>query len=828
MVNAAKPRRKHWWQGILARSLFAVIGMALLLGGASGLIVSQTIGEREHQKAVRALNELLDTVESTASIASFANDEQLAAEVARGLLRNSDVLRVVIRSGERELAHVERIRAAAAPAANPGKVGAGESAALPASLSNALLRPLISPFKKNEVIGEIVLDADWPAIDARVSENAKDTVKLLMGQMALIVAVVAALMIHLVIRPIKKTSDQMHDFGPSSGMLLGIPEGHENTEIGSLVMGFNDLTGRLMSTLEQERALQKQQAVAQRKYQILFEQAASGIFIADRDGCLESFNHAFVELTWLPAQPDKAVYLTDPGWRTPESLLSLLRRCLDDSAHGGLVEDDFILDGQRGDERWLHVAVIPLGDGSVQGSVTDVTLRKKEELNARHLAHTDSLTGFANRTGLQQALSVIAQDSPPFALVMVDLDGFKQINEAMGFAVGDQLLLMLAARIREFAHEKDSIFRIGGDEFALVLASEHTRGTTRERLDRLLVMLASPYEFSVQDKMQKIALGASVGVAFYPADGQDLHQLLRNAELALNDARVAGGHVYRYFEPAMLTAVEHRQRLEDDLRHALRAGDLYLAFQPIVDLATLKTTGAETLLRWSHPVRGMVSPDIFIPLAEEVGLIGEIGLMVLEGACRQLAVWRQAGLDLYVSVNVSVRQIPDDLPPAVVIGLLKQYGLPPGAIALEITEGVLMRDVAVAQTWIASLGVAGLSIYLDDFGTGYSSLSYLKRFPMGTVKIDKSFIRDMERDSSDRSLVIAIVEMCRSLGLKVVAEGVENEAQFVILRELGCNYGQGYLFSPAVRGDDFAQAAARIDAELTAGRVNAIGLAKTD
>lgn len=832
MINATGSIHRHWWQGILARSLFAVAGIAVLLGGVSSLIVSQMVGAREHQQAVQVLGELLDAVESTASIAGFANDEQLAAEVVRGLMRNSDVLRVVIRSGERELARAERERSPNnSSGTSPSKAGATDDPKVVQSkaLPSPLVRPLMSPFKKNEVIGEIMLDADWPLIDARVKENAKDVVMLLLGQMALIVAVVAVMMIHFILRPIKNTSDQMQNLGPASGMLLEVPRGHENTEIGHLIGGINNLTDRLVFTLEQERALQQQQAVAQRKYQILFEQAASGIFIADRDGRLDSFNRAFADLTWLPMPSETSDRkLTEPNWSEPGQLLDLLRISLDGAAHNGLGEGDFLLVGRRDDERWLHLALTTLGDGSVQGAITDVTLRKKEEMSAHRLASTDSLTGLANRTGLQQMFSVMSPNSPPFTLALIDLNGFARINEAMGFAVGDQLLLLVAARIRAFLHEKDSAFRIGGDEFVLLLADGHTRGTVRERLDNFLATLAPPYALDAQDNPKDIFLGISAGVAFYPDNGSDLLQLLRNAELALHEARSAGKHAYCYFDPAMLVVIEQRHRLEDDLRHALRAGDMYLAFQPIIDLATLQTTGAETLLRWSHPERGMVPPDVFIPLAEEVGLIGEIGLMVLEGACRQSSLWRKAGLDLYVSVNVSARQIPDDLPPEVVIGLLKQYDLPPEAIAIEITEGVLMRDVAVAQAWIASLGAAGLSIYLDDFGTGYSSLSYLKRFPMDTVKIDKSFIRDMERDRSDRSLVSAIIEMCRSLGLKVVAEGVENEAQLVILRELGCNYGQGYLFSPAVPGDDFAQVVARIDGDLIAGRVSAIGLTKAD
>jgi diguanylate cyclase (GGDEF)-like protein/PAS domain S-box-containing protein len=805
MVSAS-----HWWQGILARSLFAVVGIAVLLGGAASLIISRTIGEQEREHAVQGLSELIDTVENTASIASFAKDEQLAVEVVQGLLRNTDVLRVVIRAGDSELARAERVPKADAQQSKVGPDGAA---------SWQVARRLTSPFKRSEVVGDIVLDADWLAIDARINKTILDTVLFLSWQMALVVAALVSSMFFLVVRPIKATSDRLHRLDAASGTQLDVPEGHDNSEIGRLVGDINDLTGRLVATLDQERALRQQQAIAQRKYQDLFEHAASGIFVADRDGRLESFNRAFIDLIWLPRRDvTTGRTLTETGWREPEHLLALLRNSLDDRIGDTALEDDFLLDGWRDDERWVHVAVMPLGDGSVQGTVTDVTQRKYEELSARRLAITDPLTGFANRTGLQNVLATIAAQSPAFSLLLLDLDGFKQINDAMGFPVGDQLLLMVAARMRAFLHEGDGVARIGGDEFVLILAYDHERAAVDARVDRLLLLLGQPYVLNVQEqKLEGIMISASVGVALYPADGDDLHQLLRSAELALNSVRAAGGHDYRYFDPALLAAVEHRRRIEDDLRRALDAGEFHLAFQPIVDLASGQLVGAEALLRWTHPERGAVSPEIFIPLAEDIGLIGEIGLMVLDEACRQVAAWRRAGLDIYVSVNVSVRQIPDALPPLAVSSMLKQHGLPVEAIVIEITEGVLMSDVTTAQTWIDSLRVAGFRIYLDDFGTGYSSLSYLKRFPMDTVKIDKSFIHDMAADNSDRTLVEAIITMAGSLGLKVVAEGVETASQLDILRQIGCGYGQGYLFSRPVKGEDFPHVAARINAAAISG-----------
>lgn len=794
--------RIRWWHGILARSFLAVLAVVLLMGAFSTAWVNRVVSDRMHQQATTKLGELLDTVESTASIACFVGDEQLAMEVAQGLLRNSEVLHVVIQAGQRELVVAER---------GPAKVSPGETATSGEEIPG-VSRTLRSPFNSQEVIGSITLKADWKAIEAWMQRNSFFTSMLLAGQIVLVIIATLAAIFFLVLRPIKKTSDQLHHLDAASGGRLGIPEGHERTEVGRLVDDINHLTGRLVETLDQERALRRQQEVDQLKYQDLFNNAGSGIFVADRQGYLDSFNRAFVELTWLPKQRGNARRrLADSYWQAPEQLLAMIDASLGDTSGHGTLGDDYMIYGRRGDERWLHVTVMPLGDGSVQGTVTDVTQRKNEELSAKRLAVTDALTGFANRGGLHRAFAELAPDSERFALVMLDLDGFKQINDALGFPVGDEILLGVAARLREMLAGGDYVARIGSDEFALVLAGESDRQAIAARIEQLAGRLAQPYTIRAEAARTPLTVGTSIGIALYPHDGIDIQQLLRAAELALNSARAAGGCIYKFFDPALQAAAEHRRRLEDDLRAAVAARELQLAFQPIVDLVTGRLAGAEVLLRWPHPQRGFVPPDVFVPLAEEIGLIGAIGLVVLDGACRHAALWRNSGLNIYVSVNVSVRQIPNDLPLVVVLDILRRHGLPPDAIVFEITEGVLMSNVSVAQTWIESLRAAGLRIYLDDFGTGYSSLSYLKRFPLDTVKIDKSFIRDLHADKSDRALVDAIITMARSLGLHVIAEGVEDEAQLVLLREMGCGYGQGYYFARPVAAADFMALAARIN-----------------
>jgi diguanylate cyclase (GGDEF)-like protein/PAS domain S-box-containing protein len=793
-----------WWRGLVPRSLIVVFVVVILLAAISSVLVSNSVHYRESQQATKALNELVEAVANTASIASFTQDEQLASEVVHGLMSNTDVLRVSIRSTDSVLASAERDNS--------------ESLYTDGELDGQIRYPLMSPFLPGELVGEIVLDSDWRSIEARINKSTKESLLIQIGQMALVVIITAAIMFFLVVQPIKLISDRLHSLGGNTGNLLAVPRGHNDSEIGQLVGDINALTGRLVATLEQERDLQGQQVIARRKYQNLFDHAASGIFVANRKGELASFNRAFANLTWLPdSERTESRLLSDIDWHEPEKLLTMLEQSLESNSEGKEFQDDFILSGRRGNERWINVAILALGDGNVQGTIADITQRKQEEISAKHQAITDTLTGFSNRAGLQHALSDLSLSSQPFALVMVDLSGFKQINEALGFHIGDQLLLKVSVRLKKILSSDDNAARIDADEFVLLLKGEQERSALNKRMDNLLQILTEPYEVKAADRSSSannISINATVGIAFFPVDGSNLNDLLRSAELALRSSEDRSESNYHYFDPAQQAAVEHRRRLEDDLRQAILESKLELAFQPIIDISAGHMVGAEALLRWEHPEQGPISPEIFIPLAEDVGLISQIGLLVLEGACRHVAEWRDNGMDIYVSVNVSARQIPNGLSPELVHHALKQYNLPASAIVIEITEGLLMANVVLAQSWIESMRELGVRIYLDDFGTGYSSLSYLKRFPMDTVKIDRSFIRDICLDKSDRALVEAIITMASSLGLNVVAEGVEDEQQLAILNEMGCACVQGYYFSRPVKGPELAKTMMRINEEL--------------
>jgi EAL domain-containing protein (putative c-di-GMP-specific phosphodiesterase class I) len=278
---------------------------------------------------------------------------------------------------------------------------------------------------------------------------------------------------------------------------------------------------------------------------------------------------------------------------------------------------------------------------------------------------------------------------------------------------------------------------------------------------------------------------------------------LRHVELALDRAKVSGGNHFTFFDPAMAEAAERRRELESDMHIALRRQEFSLFYQPLVDLSSNRLVGAEALIRWRHPTRGLVPPDAFIPLAEETGFIVDLGFWVLEAACRQLAIWQGEGKEFYLSINISGRQIPDGMSPAWLAATCRKHGVEASRLVLEITEGVLLADANKALDWLGEVRTFGFGIYLDDFGTGYSSLSYLKRFPVDTVKIDKSFVRDMGGDKSDRALVEAIIAMARSLRLQTVAEGVEDATQLALLREMGCDRVQGYYFSKPVPCEQF-------------------------
>lgn len=422
-------------------------------------------------------------------------------------------------------------------------------------------------------------------------------------------------------------------------------------------------------------------------------------------------------------------------------------------------------------------------------------LVKNAEAHLDYLAHIDPITGLPNRHAFNErlafALARVDRQGGSAGLLLLDLDNFKIVNDTLGHHSGDILLRVVARRLLECLRSGDVLCRIGGDEFAVIL--ETTGPTDGEGVaERILSALTAPFDVDVHE----IYVTASVGISRYPEDARDLETLTRNADTAMYQAKGKGKNAFERFRPELDQRVQKRLSLENSLRKAVERGELMLYYQPQVSLKDGRLVGLEALLRWKHPDVGLISPAEFIPVAEDSGLIVPIGRWVLRTACRQVATWRDAGLGpINVSVNLSVRQTRDPHLLHDILDVLRETGVRPGQLELEITESVLMDNVNVNVDLLTRLRYEGIRLAIDDFGTGYSSMAYLKRFPIDQVKIDRTFVRDIPGNGDDEAITSAIIAMAHNLGLSVVAEGVETAAQLDFLRGAGCDIMQGYYFA---------------------------------
>lgn len=439
----------------------------------------------------------------------------------------------------------------------------------------------------------------------------------------------------------------------------------------------------------------------------------------------------------------------------------------------------------------------------------------RHDRDMRRMAYTDSLTGLANRLAFRETLDhrlmQLRGVGRQLALLFADIDDFKRVNDTLGHDVGDEVLIQFANRIREAVEraggDASELARFGGDEFVILLYAEgdHTdvRASAAQLAETLVAELSRP--IVVQDR--QVFLGTSIGVTLFPDDASGATMLMKNGDIAMYQAKVAGKNCYRFYSRAMDQAVTRRVRIEQDLRGAWERGELTLAYQPVYRVSDKTLVGAEALLRWQHPVHGQVAPSVFIDVAEQSGLIEIIGPAVVRAACKDAMRWRrEAGDDgdLFVSVNVSARQLRSGDFHEQVIAALAESGLPPRLMHIELTETAVLADEEQARQILASLREMGIKVWLDDFGTGFSGLSHLRRVPVDGVKIDRSFIADMLRDPDDLALTTAIIAMAHSLGMTVVAEGVEKEGQCDLLRSRGCDLAQGYWLGHPMNMRDFS------------------------
>ena len=406
----------------------------------------------------------------------------------------------------------------------------------------------------------------------------------------------------------------------------------------------------------------------------------------------------------------------------------------------------------------------------------------------------DALTRLPTRTHFetQLAAAVVRCDASQskLALLFIDLDGFKPVNDTFGHSAGDRVLQSVGKRLKGCAANGDVVARVGGDEFLVLLSEAGSQDDVAQRAQKIVDALAQP--FDLEDR--QVGIGCSIGIAFYPDSGQHA-KLVSRADAAMYAAKRGGGAAFCFFVPAMEDDARERFDLLRDLRMALENNELELYYQPKMDAASGKVTAAEALVRWKHPTRGMVLPTVFIPIAERFGLIRSIGQWVIDDACRQARVWLDKGLKMRVAINLSAVQMRQEDIVAQIEGALARHRVDPALLTCEITESVAMEDTKATQATFRELGAAGIHLSIDDFGTGYSSLAYLRKLPAEELKIDRSFVMDVEFSADARAVVDAVVKLAHALSLKVVAEGVENERQHAILVQLGCDELQGFLFA---------------------------------
>jgi diguanylate cyclase (GGDEF)-like protein len=554
-----------------------------------------------------------------------------------------------------------------------------------------------------------------------------------------------------------------------------------------------------MGSLARAAAIFQERTLELRNLNTRFDAAltnmSQGLVMFDAQQRLLVCNRSYKEIYRLPSDAAKA---GDTMKEVFDQFVSLGQLSPEEAAGAFEARQRLIRDGKPGtslrelaDGRTVEIVHQPMGGGGWVATHHDITDRRMAEAQIAHMAHHDALTGLANRVAfrnhMQGALARVERGEA-VAVLCLDLDRFKAVNDTLGHPAGDELLRAVAQRLKDCMREGDVLARLGGDEFAIVqVGVQEPKGVTA-LAERIIADLTAPYDINGYH----VVIGTSIGIALAPADGDSPDQLLRNADMALYKAKGEGRGTYRFFEAEMDARMQARRALETDLRKALASAQFEVFYQPIVDVLTKEVAGFEALLRWHHPERGMVSPMEFIPLAEDIGVLGPIGAWVLKQACAEAAKWPK---DISIAVNLSPCQFKSRALVLDVASALGTSGLAPHRLELEITESVLLQDTDATLAVLDELRGLGVRIAMDDFGTGYSSLSYLRKFQFDKIKIDQSFVRDLTDNPDSVAIIRAISALGTSLGMTTTAEGVETGAQLRMLEAEGCNEVQGFLFS---------------------------------
>jgi diguanylate cyclase (GGDEF)-like protein/PAS domain S-box-containing protein len=641
-------------------------------------------------------------------------------------------------------------------------------------------------------IGTLYLESSRGALLARFNQFVTFSI-IILAITVVLAMLLANRLQEVVLRPMRELSNTLSNIVSRKDYSIRAQKTNAD-ELGDLV----DLFNGLLRTIEAENQSLK---TSEERFRKLTALSPVGIFQIDPDQQLTYVNQRWCDIHMVSEQD-----LSLQNWFErihPKDLPLLKQRWNRLICEQESIAQELRLSRRDGSHTWIHLLASPLHNSSGEllgflGAISDISELKSAQIQMENLAFYDPLTGLANRrlfkNRLEKSVKSVLRSGNSMALMFLDMDQFKRINDTLGHDAGDILLKEVASRLTATVRENDTVSRIGGDEFTILLTDIHHTSDVLVVAEKLLQALARPIRIKGQD----IITTVSIGITMTPEDSTDANTLMKNADLAMYRAKEMGRNNFQFFSEDMNHNILEHLALEKEIKEAIERQQFTLLFQPKVSMLDYSVTGVETLIRWDHPEKGIITPGRFIPVAEETGQILEIGAWVLEQSCRQVSSLIRDNIlpaAAKVAVNLSAKQFADPKLVEHIGNVLQATQIPPACLELEITESTLMDDVEAAIGTMQEIKKTGVSIAIDDFGTGYSSLAYIKRFPIDVLKVDRSFVMDIPDDPNDMAITAAVIAMAHKLSLDVVAEGVETQAQLDFLRSNNCDEGQGYLFS---------------------------------
>lgn len=646
--------------------------------------------------------------------------------------------------------------------------------------------------KDNKTIGTLYIASDIKDIKARIKQIGGFSFFILIA--AFFVSLLLANRLQgIVTTPLRDLATTISNIIQKNDFSIRAKKQH-NDELGHLADIFNELLGKIEN---EHSSLRSSEA----KFRKLTSLSPVGIFQINPEGEIVYVNQRWRDINKINHEkPNLQVWLASLH---PDDSIPLNKQWQKLTKNHEDISSEVRLIANNGSISWVYIQATPLHskDGKLigfLGSVSDISELKTAQIQMENLAFYDPLTGLANRrlfkNRLAKSVKSVQRNNTSIALMFLDLDQFKRVNDTLGHDIGDALLKEIATRLGKSVRENDTVSRIGGDEFTILVTDVDNANDVRHVAEKILQALSRPFSVNGLEIISTV----SIGITMTPEDSVDPNTLMKNADLAMYRAKELGRNNFQFFSEDMNTAILHNLEVENELNIALKRNQFFLVYQPKIHLADNTITGVETLVRWRHPEKGIIPPDAFIPIAEETGQIINIGAWVLEHSCHEMGTLIREGLmpkDSKVAVNLSAKQFSDPNLLQTVSNILEQSKIDPINLELEITESIIMDDVEAAIKIMEAIKNKGISLSIDDFGTGYSSLAYLKRFPIDILKVDRSFVSDIPQDKTDMAITSAVIAMAHKLSMQVVAEGIETQEQLDFLIENSCDHGQGYLLS---------------------------------